>query len=57
MELRILGYYGGYPDNGVGTSGYLLTSNGYNLVMDLGSIFFFHFLVILYCWDIVLVIF
>ena len=37
MELRILGYYGGYPDNGVGTSGYLLTSGGYNLVMDLGS--------------------
>jgi ribonuclease BN (tRNA processing enzyme) len=37
MELQILGYYGGYPDHGVGTSGYLLSSGGYHLVMDFGS--------------------
>lgn len=37
MELTILGYYGGYPDHGVGTSGYLLSSGDTNLVMELGS--------------------
>lgn len=37
MEIRILGYYGGYPADGIGTSGYLVTSNGFNLLMDAGS--------------------
>lgn len=37
MELQILGYYGGYPDHGVGTSGYLLSSGDFHLVMDFGS--------------------
>ncbi|MFD1484126.1 MBL fold metallo-hydrolase [Lacticaseibacillus baoqingensis] len=37
MKLTILGYYGGYPDHGVGTSGYLVQSGGYNLLMDAGS--------------------
>lgn len=37
MELTILGYYGGYPAKGVGTSGYLLQSGDYNLMLDAGS--------------------
>jgi ribonuclease BN (tRNA processing enzyme) len=37
MQLQILGYYGGYPDHGVGTSGYLLSSGDYHLAMDFGS--------------------
>ncbi len=37
MKLTILGYYGGYPANGVGTSGYLLQSESYNLMIDAGS--------------------
>ncbi|MYV04654.1 MBL fold metallo-hydrolase [Furfurilactobacillus milii] len=37
MKLTILGYYGGYPANGVGTSGYLLQSDDYNLMVDAGS--------------------
>lgn len=37
MKLRILGYLGGYPDKGIATSSYLLSSGGYNLLMDLGS--------------------
>ncbi|GEK27983.1 MBL fold metallo-hydrolase [Furfurilactobacillus siliginis] len=37
MKLSILGYYGGYPANGVGTSGYLLQSGDYNLMVDAGS--------------------
>lgn len=37
MELKVLGYYGGYPYNGVGTSSYLLTSGDYHLLLDCGS--------------------
>lgn len=37
MQIRILGYFGGYPANGVGTSGYLVSSDGFNLLMDAGS--------------------
>lgn len=37
MELTVLGCYGGYPYNGVGTSSYLLTSGQYHLLLDCGS--------------------
>lgn len=37
MKLTILGYYGGYPDHGVGTSSYLVESGDYRLLMDAGS--------------------
>lgn len=37
MQLTILGCYGGYPHNGVGTSSYLLTSGDYHLLLDCGS--------------------
>ncbi|KRN01620.1 beta-lactamase superfamily hydrolase [Levilactobacillus senmaizukei DSM 21775 = NBRC 103853] len=37
MELTILGCYGGYPANGIGTSSYLLTSGDYHLLLDCGS--------------------
>ena len=37
MKIRVLGYYGGYPDKGVGTSSYLLTSGKYHLLIDCGS--------------------
>lgn len=37
MKIRILGYYGGYPYNGVGTSGYLVQSGNFNLLLDCGS--------------------
>ncbi|WP_208558810.1 MBL fold metallo-hydrolase [Marinilactibacillus kalidii] len=37
MQVTILGYYGGYPTNDVGTSAYLIQSDGYNLLMDAGS--------------------
>ncbi|WP_127848257.1 MBL fold metallo-hydrolase [Lacticaseibacillus hulanensis] len=37
MQIRILGYYGGYPADGIGTSGYLVTSGDFNLLMDAGS--------------------
>lgn len=37
MKLTILGYYGGFPTDGVGTTGYLLQSEGFNLLLDAGS--------------------
>ncbi|GAX01816.1 MBL fold metallo-hydrolase [Secundilactobacillus silagei] len=37
MKVTVLGYYGGYPANGIGTSSYLIESNGYHLLMDCGS--------------------
>ncbi|MFD1431935.1 MBL fold metallo-hydrolase [Lacticaseibacillus yichunensis] len=37
MKLTILGYLGGYPANGIGTSAYLLESGDYHLLMDAGS--------------------
>ncbi|MFD1672462.1 MBL fold metallo-hydrolase [Agrilactobacillus yilanensis] len=38
MKLTVLGYYGGYPYQGHGTSGYLLQSEtGFNLLLDCGS--------------------
>ncbi len=37
MQLTVLGYYGGYPYAGVGTSSYLLTSGAYHLLLDCGS--------------------
>ncbi|NVY96799.1 MBL fold metallo-hydrolase [Lactobacillus sp. DCY120] len=37
MKLTVLGYYGGYPYQGQGTSGYLLQDQGFNLLIDCGS--------------------
>lgn len=37
MKLTILGFYGGYPAHTVGTSSYLIQSNGFNLLLDCGS--------------------
>lgn len=37
MELTILGFMGGYPTNGIGTTAYLLESAGYRLLIDVGS--------------------
>ncbi|MCI1985690.1 MAG: MBL fold metallo-hydrolase [Lactobacillus sp.] len=37
MKLTILGYYGGYPDHGIGTSAYLVQSGDFNLLLDAGS--------------------
>ena len=37
MKIRVLGYYGGFPAKGIGTSGYLLTSGNYRLLIDCGS--------------------
>ncbi|MCL0329874.1 MBL fold metallo-hydrolase [Apilactobacillus xinyiensis] len=37
MHLKVLGYYGGYPYNNIGTSAYLLSSDEYNLMIDCGS--------------------
>lgn len=37
MKLTILGYFGGYPDHGIGTSAYLVQSGNFNLLMDAGS--------------------
>ncbi|MTV82935.1 MBL fold metallo-hydrolase [Secundilactobacillus folii] len=37
MKITVLGYYGGYPANGIGTSSYLIESNGFHLLMDCGS--------------------
>lgn len=37
MKLTVLGYYGGYPTKGVGTSAYLIESNNFHLLLDVGS--------------------
>lgn len=37
MELTILGFMGGYPAKGVGTSSYLLESEDFHLLIDIGS--------------------
>jgi len=37
MLVTVLGFYGGYPHNGIGTSGYLLQSGDKNILIDCGS--------------------
>lgn len=37
MKVTVLGYYGGYPSKNVGTTGYLVQSDNYNLLLDAGS--------------------
>ncbi|HAZ59330.1 MAG TPA: hypothetical protein DCY16_03920, partial [Trichococcus sp.] len=37
MELTILGCMGGYPTKDVGTTAYLLTSDDFKLLIDVGS--------------------
>lgn len=37
MKLTVLGYYGGYPTNNIGTSSYLLESDQFQLLIDVGS--------------------
>lgn len=37
MELTILGFMGGYPTKGIGTSSYLLESENFYLLIDVGS--------------------
>lgn len=37
MKLTVLGFLGGYPANGNGTSSYLLQSGNFNLLIDCGS--------------------
>ncbi|MQS51867.1 MBL fold metallo-hydrolase [Companilactobacillus mishanensis] len=37
MLLTVLGFYGGYPYKGIGTSGYLLQDEGKNILIDCGS--------------------
>ncbi len=37
MKLTILGYWGGFPFNGDGTTSFLLESDGFSLLLDAGS--------------------
>ncbi|MFD1419332.1 MBL fold metallo-hydrolase [Companilactobacillus keshanensis] len=37
MLITVLGFYGGYPHNGIGTSGYLLRDDNFNVLIDCGS--------------------
>ena len=37
MKITVLGYNGGYPNNEIGTTGYLVQSQNYNLLLDAGS--------------------
>ncbi|GKQ43089.1 MBL fold metallo-hydrolase [Companilactobacillus sp. RD055328] len=37
MKLTVLGYYGGYPFKGHGTTSFLLQEAGFNLLIDCGS--------------------
>lgn len=37
MQIKVLGYYGGYPTKEAGTSGYLISEDGYHLLLDCGS--------------------
>lgn len=37
MKITVLGFYGGYPTQGVGTTSYLVESDDYHLLLDVGS--------------------
>lgn len=37
MKLTVLGFYGGYPFDGEGTTSFLLQKDNYNLLIDAGS--------------------
>lgn len=37
MKLTVIGFYGGYPANGIASSSYLVSSGDYDLLMDVGS--------------------